>query len=172
MVWTQTCASLEGSGRREGDNVTWRTFLSRAVMVAVCYLADPASGLAHDWQDVVGDMYPEEVESVISDLETGLREPFPEGWAMSEESADDTYLLVIEAASATGQTGLITAFHERVLMTFDALRLGVIDAGGAYLDPEAQDDWSEYLRPADAVAVLPFLERIDAWRSNFGGSDK
>lgn len=139
--------------------------LGRSIIVAL--LLVPHSLQAHSWQDGLDDMLPDEVEAVVSRLETTLEAPQPEDWALPEEFGDGSFDLAIEFALATDQIGKIANSAERVLMTYDALRFGVIDAQGDVIGETDLDFWLEYLRPHDAPAVAPFVKRLDAWRANF-----
>lgn len=147
---------------------TWAAGLLRRAMglaVAMALFALVGESRAHLWHEAAEDLDPATIESLVSALEQAVEDLDQTEWTAPEAGVDSSDLLAFELMLATGRLAELPAQTRRVLVTYDALRFDVVDEQGEFAPDASMAIWLELVRPADAPSIAPFMERLDAWRT-------
>jgi hypothetical protein len=134
-------------------------------LTACVMIATPTA--AHLWHDAVGDLSPTEIEAAIVTLETAADSIAEENWHPPEAAAGNSMMLAFALLRKTDGVVSLSEETQRILLTYEAMRLGVADDTGAFTEDADIFAWIEVIRPADAAAIAPFRARLEAWRARY-----
>ena len=157
-VWKRFCAR-----RRSVVIMCGHSFV--AALAVLLWTLQTSPSAAHLWQEAAADLEPGQIEGMVSALETAAQAAAEDGWHPREEIAENSTSLAYALLRWAGRLDDIPPEGERMLVTYDALRLDVIDETGTFTPHANIFHWFETLRTTDAPGMAPFRARLDAWRA-------
>ena len=137
----------------------------------ILWLITTIPAAAHLWHDATSDMTPEAIEAVVAALEDAAQTPDRVDWEPPEQIVESTRHLAFEFMYLNRRLTALPPKTDRVLITYDALRFGVLDEAGRYGEGVDMTIWFDLVRPADAPTIAPFRARLDAWRASLLGAE-
>ena len=142
------------------------------MILAGFFAVVPVSGSAHDWQATSSPLSQDQVAQVVDTLFRVSEDARSRGWEPSGPYVSDPIARFYNYSLSP--EGSIDASEEidRVIVAFEALRLGEVDSAGAYTEGADVLRWLDHLHPSDVEAIAPHMERLLAWWSSFPGASQ
>ena len=144
----------------------------KTIVVAGLIAVAPASGSAHEWQATSAPLSQDQVASVLDTLIQISEDARSRGWVANGPSAADPIARFYSYYLSSEGAVYIDEEVDRVIVAFEALRLGEVDSAGAYTEGADVLRWLDHLHPSDVVAVEPHMERLQAWWSSVPGASQ
>jgi hypothetical protein len=138
--------------------------LLRYALAAVALIAAPAR--ADLWHDEAGELTPAVIGAAVATLETAAAS-IADDWRALAGAAGNSAVFALALLRQTGGPASLSEETLRILLTYDALRLGMVDPSGAFTEDADIFAWIEVVRPADAIPILPFRARLDTWLARY-----
>ena len=137
-----------------------RDIVTSSFLMILCAL--PNAARSHSWQSETEGITLNEVEQVIFALESMVTDATEVNWALAAGRGDPVALFHTMVNSSPNLS--VSPEHaDRVLLTFEALRSGVVSSEGVYADDADVFAWYEILHLADIPAVDSNRDRLEAW---------
>lgn len=133
-----------------------------AAILSAFVAAGPAPAAAHSWTELSDGLTSDQIETVLDALEQMADRAGANTWEVDSGKTDPVslyYAFVNAAPEAVEYSQEV----DRVLLTFEALRIGAVGPTGDFSDSADYFEWIEILHPQDVPAVAAHRGRLDAW---------
>lgn len=133
-----------------------------AVLSVVVLAAGPGPAVAHSWTELSDGLTSDQIETVLSALEQMADRALAEIWEV-EGGRSDPVALYYGYFEVTPDPIEYSKEIDRVLLTFEVLRTGVVRPTGEFADDADIFEWVETLHPDDVPAVAAYRGRLENW---------
>jgi len=147
--------------------------LSRPLIIFALAMTCAAGPIrAHGWQEGSKPVSEKTVEAVLAALFRLKESAAAAGGTPREGTAPNLTMAVFGFATTNDLLALLPPDTQRILVTYEAIQQGVIDASGGYAPDADVIFWSDFLHPMDAPAVAAHLDQFDAINAFFLGESR